>query len=595
MKHKWLFTFLAMLVVFALVLSACTTPPAEEPAVDEPVAEEPVEEPAAEEPAVEEPAEEPVAEEPPAEPKTALITFFEEPDTMNPFYSGMWFAQLAYDFQLLSLWQIDDTGQWNTELALEAPTADNGGISADGLTLTIKLREDAVWTDGTPVTAHDYVFTVDMIMNDGNAVQSRYPFDTFVESIKALDDYTLEIVMNAPYAGWWVGFDVPFLPKHVLQPVFDAEGTIDNADWNRNPTVANGPFVLKEWEAASHIILDANETYWRGRPVLDQIFIRIVPDDEAQMAAIKAGDSDIGAYMTAADKPDMDAIDHAELVSVSGGWVESWFFNLIDEDLAAANDLTPGHIALQDKKVRQAIAMAFDRWEVNDQLFYGLYRIPQAFWYDSPYEDKSLEPWPYDPDAAAALLDGAGWVDTNGDGTRDKDGVELVLHYATTAGNENRESIQLIVQQQMAQVGIGIRIENYSYDVIWNGYGDDGPVAKGLYDIAEWSTAPTDLPDPNDATFLCSEIPSPDNPAGGNWGGVCIEELDDLFAQQAVTIDLNERVALFSEIQEIFKDEVFWLGVRTDTDFWSLNTNMINVKFSGVDSFWNVYEWDVAE
>lgn len=587
MKNRWLLTLMIILVVFSLMLAGCAPPKVEEPVAEEPAAEEP----AAEEPA----AEEPVAEEPPAKPKTATITFFEEPDTLNFYYTQMWFAQLAIDFQLLSLWQIDDTGQWNTELALEAPSTENGGVSADGVTLTIKLREDVVWTDGTPVTAHDYVFTIDMIMDDGNAVQTRYPFDTFVVSYKALDDYTIEIVMNAPYAGWWVGFDVPFLPKHVLQPVFDAEGTIDNADWNRNPTVANGPFVLKEWVAASHLILEANDTYWRGRPVLDKIFIRIVPDDEAQMAAIKTGESDIGTFLTAADKPDMDEIDHAELVSVSGGWVESWFFNLIDEDLAAANNLNAGHIALQDKSVRQAIAMAFDRWEVNDQLFYGLYRIPGSFWYDSPYEDKSIEPWPYDPVAAAALLDDAGWVDSNGDGTRDKDGVELVLHYATTAGNENRESIQLIVQQQMAEVGIGIRIENYSYDVIWNGYGDDGPAAQGLYDIAEWSTAPADLPDPNDNAWLCSEIPSAENPAGLNWSGVCIEELDDLMAQQAVSTDLNERIALFSQIEKIWKDEVFWLGVRTDTDFWSLSTNMINVKLSGVDSFWNAYEWDVAD
>ena len=575
MKNRWFLTLMAILVVFSLVMAACAPPAAEEPAAEEPAAEEPV------------------AEEP-AEPKNATITFFEEPDTLNPYYTSMWFAQLAYDFQLLSLWQIDDTGAWNMELALEAPTTENGGISADGLTLTIKLREEAVWTDGTPVTAHDYVFTVDMIMDDGNAVGSRYPFDTYVESYQAIDDHTLEIVMTAPYAGWWVGFDQPFLPKHVLQPVFDAEGTIDNADWNRNPTVANGPFVLKEWVAASHIILEANDTYWRGRPVLDQIFIRIVPDDEAQMAAIKAGDTDIGVFLTAADKPDFDQMDQAELISVPTGWVESWFFNLIDEDLAAANDLTAGHIALQDKKVRQAIAMAFDRWAVNDQLFYGLYSIPAAFWYESLYEDKSLEPWPYDPVAAAALLDEAGWVDSNGDGTRDKDGVELVLHYATTAGNENRESIQLIVQQQMAEVGIGIRIENYSYDVIWNGYGEDGPVAQGLYDIAEWSTCPSDLPDPNDATFLCSEIPSADNPAGGNWGGVCIEELDDLFAQQAISTDIDERIALFSQIQEIMKDEVFWLAVRTDTDFWSLNARMLNVSFA-YDSFWNCYEWDVVE
>ena len=169
-----------------------------------------------------------------------------------------------------------------------------------------------------------------------------------------------------------------------------------------------------------------------------------------------------------------------------------------------------------------------------------------------------------------------------------------MLHYATTAGNENRESTQLIVQQQMAEVGIGIRIDNYSYDVIWNGYGDDGPVAQGKYDIAEWSTQPTDFPDPNEPGWLCEEIPSAANPAGGNWSGVCIDELDVLMDQQATEVDLNKRIALFSEIEKIWKDEVFWLGVRTDTDFWSLSTNLLNVKFGGIDAFWNCYEWDTA-
>jgi ABC-type transport system substrate-binding protein len=147
----------------------------------------------------------------------------------------------------------------------------------------------------------------------------------------------------------------------------------------------------------------------------------------------------------------------------------------------------------------------------------------------------------------------------------------------------------------MAEVGIGINIENYSYDVMWNGYGEDGPAAQGLYDIVEWSTVSWDSPDPNTGDWLCDEIPSAENEAGGNWQGVCFDELEELFQKQAVTVDLDERIALFYRIEEIMHDEVFWLGVRTDDDFWSLNTRMLNVKLGGVDSFWNSYEWDVSD
>ncbi len=602
MKNKWLLILLTSLIVLSLSLSACAPAATEAPVVTE-APQEPAPEEPTEAPVVEEPTEEPMAEEPTEEPmeeptelKSITMTFFEEPDNLNAQYSSMWFSQLADLLINLSFWNFDDQQNANLELAAEFPSIENGLISEDGLTITIPLREDAVWTDGTPVTAHDYVFTYEMIMDEGNAVQSRYPYDTFVDSITALDDYTVQVVMNAPYVAWPVGLDDDFLPKHILEPVFDAEGTIDNADWNRNPTVTNGPYKLVEWVAADHLTFEANDDYWRGRPKIDQIFLRIVPDDQAQIAAIKAGDTDIGVFMTAADKPDVDEAPDFDLVpSSGGGWVESWFFNLISEELAAQNDLNPGHVALQDKMVRRAIVQGFDRQGLIDSLFYGLYKIPAVFWWDTPFEDPSIEPWPYDPEAAKALLDEAGWVDSNGDGTRDKDGVELVIQFSTTAGNENRESTALIFQQSMADIGIGVEIENYSYDVYWNGYGEDGPIALGEYDVAEWSTLASDYPDPNEPGWLCEEIPSVDYPAGVNWQGICFEEMNNLFHEQAVTVDQDARIQLYYEIERIMHDEMFWMGVRTDPDFWALNKRLQNVKFSSLESFWNVYEWDIAE
>jgi peptide/nickel transport system substrate-binding protein len=240
--------------------------------------------------------------------------------------------------------------------------------------------------------------------------------------------------------------------------------------------------------------------------------------------------------------------------------------------------------------------MAIDRQQIIDELFYGMYRIPAVVWYDSPFEDQSIEPWPYDPTAAADLLDQAGWVDSNNDGTRDKDGVELVIQYSTTAGNELREATGVLAQQMLAEVGIGVDILNYSYDVVWNSYGDGGPVASGEYDIAEWSTLPDDFPDPNTPAWTCDEIPSDEYPAGGNWWGVCYEELDELFSKQVVTLDEKERIQVFAEIERIMHEEMFWMGVRTDPDFWALNTRLQNVRLSGSGvPFWNVYEWDTAD
>jgi ABC-type transport system substrate-binding protein len=169
-----------------------------------------------------------------------------------------------------------------------------------------------------------------------------------------------------------------------------------------------------------------------------------------------------------------------------------------------------------------------------------------------------------------------------------------VLQYSTTAGNELREATQVVVQQMLADIGVGIEINNYSYDVIWNGFGDGGPIALGEYDIAEWSNLAADYPDPNHSEWLCDEIPSEDNPAGGNWYGVCIAELDELFLQQAVEPDPDARIQMWHEITRIMNDEVLNPGIRNDPDFWALNNRVKNVRFgSGNFPFWNSYEWDV--
>jgi len=576
MKRVGLQASLTILVAIAL-LTGCATTPAQAPSS-----------PAATVEATQPPAPVPTAvpATAAAEPQNVTITFFEEPDSLNPYYTDMWYAGSAIDLFLVGLWMFDDQVRPSLEMAAEYPTVENGGLSEDGLTLTIKLRQDAEWSDGTPVTADDLLFTYEMLTNGANAVISSYPYDTYIETIEALDEHTVRIVMTEPFVAWPSGFfsQLQILPKHVLQPVFDSEGTIDNAEWNRNPTVGNGPFLLKEWKSASHLIFEANPNYWRGRPKLDSIFIRIVPDSEAQLAAIRAGDTDLGVFLSAADKPVIEALDNAQFVSVASGFMECWFFNL---------DPATAHPAVQDVRVRRAIAMAVDRQQMIDELFYGVYEIPRTYWYDNAiYNDPTLEPIPYDKEHAAALLDEAGWVDSNGDGVREKDGVDLVLRYSTTAGNELREATQVVVQQMLAEVGVKLEIVNYSDDVIWNSFGDDGPIAAGQYDIAQWSDAAYDYPDPNTPYYLCDQFPSAESPDGLNWFG-CIPELDELFQKQAVTADEEERAGMFHEIARIMQDQVVWLGLRSDPDLWSLSDRLAGVRLSGPDPFWNAFEWDV--
>jgi len=569
---------LSLVVLASMILAACGggTPAATEaPATEMP---------ATEAPATEMPATEAPTEPPAAASGTAIITFVQQPTTLSPLYQTQWFSSITTQFWNKGLWSFDPDNNPVPEIAAEIPSTENGGLSDDGLTLTINLRDDVNWSDGEPVTANDFVFTYEMYMADSNTVSSRYPYEDYVVSVEATDDHTLVVTFNSPFAAWLTSlFNGGAVPEHILRPVFEADGTLDNAEWNNKPTVGVGPFVFTEWETDSHIIFEANPN-WINPPKLQQVFIRMA-DDAAQEVAILAGDTDIGTFL---DWSQADAINNsgkAKFVTQPSGYDEGWFLNF---------DPATAHPAMLDVNVRKAIVLATDRQKITQDLLGGLTEPPATFWGSTPpYEDPSLKPEAYDPDEAKRLLDEAGWVDSNGDGTRDKEGKELVLRYIANQ-RQLRKDVQAVVQQMWAQVGIGTELVNYGDDY-FNGYADGGPQATGQYDIAEYSSAGS-YPDPEaSVNWLCSEVVGSDNPDGGNWQGYCNADLDALFDQQATETNPEARKELYYQIEKLMNDEVVWVGLWKDPDLWAVSSRLQNVRFSGATPFWNAHEWTISE
>jgi peptide/nickel transport system substrate-binding protein len=510
--------------------------------------------------------------------KVTTFIFTQEFDNLNPYYSNMWYAQIPQQFWLVWPWQYDENNEPYPVLVTELPSVENGGISEDGLTITMKLRDDLVWSDGEPLTSADFVFTHEMIMNPANTVASTYPNDQ-LESIEAPDETTVVMNFAEPFVAWQATMWHGVLPKHILEPVFEAEGTIDNAEWNLNPTVGAGPYKFAEWESGSFARFVRNENYWGTPAKIDEIFVQFVPDDAAQINALIAGDGDLGTFFAYSDVPTLEAAGIA-IFQVKSGYNEGWYMRLGGENV---------HPALQDVRVRQAIAMGFDRASLCEDLLLGLTVPAVTYWDNTPYAAPELEAWPYDPAAAAALLDEAGWVDSNGDGTRDKDGVELVLKYGTTT-RQVRQETQAIAQQQLGEIGVGLELYNVDFDLF---FAVDGPAAGGEYDIMEWSDT-TDFPDPNISYWLISEIPTPDYPVGLNWQRIEDPELDALFQLQATQVNPEERIATYHEISRIIYEQVYWLGIWQDPDTWGISERITGAKISGATPFFNIAEWDIA-
>jgi len=564
---------ISVLVLLSMVLSGCQ-PGSKTVVVTE-----------AQGPAVE-PTAEPT-EAPPAEKKVVTFIWTQEFDTLNTLYTNMWFVTVLYPIYECQAWWFDDKNEPLPNLVSEIPSLENGGISEDGRTITMKLRDDIVWSDGTPITSADFKFTYDMAMADSNAVSSRSPFD-LVESLQTPDERTVAVTFKELYAPWLSRLfsgqsGAAILPEHILKPVFDAAGTLDTAEWSKKPTVGCGPFVFEEWQSGSFARFVANDKYWLGRPKVDELFFRFVPDDASMIAALVAGDGDVGTFFAYSDLPQLEAAGLKILNSFSG-YNEGWYFNQHPEK---------GNPAMRDVKVRQAIALAFNREKLVKDLLLGRTGVPATDWDNSPWVEPSLKPWPYDPERAKKLLEEAGWVDSNGDGTRDKDGVELVLKYGTT-NREVRQDTQAVAQQDLAQVGIKLDLQSFDSDTFFASYSENGPSANFSLDIIEYSDSP-DFPDPNAVVWLCSEIPSDENPAGVSPTGLCDQELDSLFQKQSKQVDFTERQQTMYQITKRLYEQVFWLGLWEDPDLFGFSNRLQNVKISGATPFFNVSEWTLTK
>jgi peptide/nickel transport system substrate-binding protein len=421
-----------------------------------------------------------------------------------------------------------------------------------------------------------------MITDPNNAVASVSPYD-LIKSIDTPDPTTVVMHFDDPYAAWEGTLWKALLPQHILQPVYDSDGTIDNAEWNRNPTVGFGPYVFQEWESGSFARFVANPNWGGDKPKIDEIFIRFVPDDASQIAALKNNEGDLGTFIAYSDIPGLEDAG-VNIKTVFSGYNEGWYL-LIDKD--------KGNPALLDVRVRQAIAMAFNRDKISQDLLLGLTKPAVTYWDNTPYADPTLKAYPYDPEQAKKLLDQAGWVDSNGDGVRDKDGVDLTLRYGTTT-REVRQDTQAVAQQDLAAVGIKTELTNYDSDIFFSGYADNGPAASGQLDIMEWSDT-TNYPDPDIAYWLCSEIPTDDSPSGTNWQRICDPELDNLFKLQATQVDFKERQATFQKISKLMYDQVYWLGVWQDPDTWAVGSRLQNVRISGATPFFDIEQWDLTQ
>ncbi len=510
---------------------------------------------------------------PPQKPRGQVIAgISQEPTVFNPLMPGSEVDQGVW-WQLFNpLWSIDPQGRLVADLATEVPSVGNGGLSADGLVWKIKLRKDVKWHDGTPFTAEDVKYTLDLINTPGFRVRNRVGH-SLVKEITVVAPDEIHWRMESAYSPYLSILALTFIvPRHILEKAQDP----NTAPFNSAP-IGTGAFRWGERVAGDHLLLQANPTHHGEGPYLERVVFKYIPDLTMLYTQFRTGQ-----------------IDYLGLSGISAHFVKE-AQGLRGRKLSLSPTAFIEHIALNlefvpfaDKAVREALYLGMNKQARIEALYYGLpvpteSFLPQQSWaYDS-----SLPAQRHDPAKANALLDAAGWA-SGSDGIRQKNGVRLEFANSTTVGNPGREQSQQLLMQDWRALGVAMRINNMPGAVIWGEFWQKSKFESVMVGSNFMLGNDPDVT----PRFSSKAIPAKAG-SGLNTYQYQNPEIDRLLAEGASQFDQAERKATYGKIQKIIRDDLVLLpiyqtvmaeGIKDGLQGFAANINCSS-------NCWNMRSW----
>lgn len=438
-------------------------------------------------------------------------------------------------------------------------------VSDDGLTYTFNLRDNVKWHDGKPFTAADVKFTIEEVILPLHSRGATYK--AAIDKVKTPDDHTVIIRLKRSFGSLMnaLGYDFFILPRHLYQ------GTdIRNNPYNTRP-VGTGPFVFKEWQKGSHIILERYRDYHeQGKPYLDRLVFQVIPDGAGRVLALESGDIDYLSYQSVPSSAVERLKKNSSLTTTTDGF----------ESLASIGLLTINqeHPILKDTRVRKALAYAMDKRFLAERADYGIGRpatgpIASTSWAYEP----DVEKYVTDPAKAEQLLDEAGYP-------RKEDGTRFSIRLVADSGVEFNRKAAEILREQFANVGVKLDLQLLERNVML-----DRVYIKRDFDtqIHVFSTGADPAIDV--ARLYISSNIRPVNFTNG--AGYRNEIVDRLFSEGQSAFRTEDRARAYHEVQKILADELPCI--------WMVETGIVGVwnkRFHGPHA-WSAYSyytfWDV--
>ena len=504
---------------------------------------------------------------------TVTFGLDQEPAMLMPWFNEG--NQQATSIVMLSvlypLWKITPDFQYEPLLLDGEPE-----VTEDPFTLTYKLKDEAVWSDGTPITVQDIEFTLDVVLNPDLDIVSRDGYDKIDRSqTEIVDDKTITYHFTEPYAPYRELFSVqPILPAHALK---DADMATAMAD---TVPVASGPFEFESWTKGQNLTLVKNEEFWgEQKPRLDKVVFRVIEDSNTQVQALRGEEIDM-FY----PQPQVELVEQVSEIDgvqyeVSAGPV----WEHLDMNFAVP--------PLDSDYVRQAIIQGIDRNALAEELIKPMYPDAQVLnnviWVNTQEQyEPHWDRWEYDPEAATGLLEENGCT-KGADGIYTCDGQRLSFEYVTTAGNELRELQFEIIQSQLKEIGVEAKPKLQDAATAFGTTLIAGPdQAWGLFNFA-WVGSPD--PQGGNTIWMCG--------GGQNYNSYCNEEVTSLIEQTNTTIDAGERADLYNQADELMAADVPIVPLYQKPTFFGWRDAVIGPKDNATQwgPTWNIEEWALTE
>jgi len=528
--------------------------------------------------------------------KTVTIAYSQEPDLVDALFSSMSYSAWVDQMVQVGLGTWDANNNLVPELATEIPTAANGGVSADGMTITWHLQKGLKWSDGQPLTSADVKFTWQLLTDPGNAVYTRAGYDQ-ITSIDTPDTTTAILHFKSLYPGWQTLFDSGPNNQGNIQPEHILKGKtgLEKDPFIHWPKVSSGPWVITDWVAGDHMTFLPNPNYWKGHPKLDQILIKFVPDPETAKAALKTGDVDFVPDFAESDLADLPALEPAIHTRVDPGpEFEHYLFNLGVKGTGVGQSDYDGPCPFKSVDVRKAIILGIDRQTIVDTLLFGKTTVPASLWPNSSWYNTNLTPYPYDPAQAKTLLDNAGYT-PGADGIRHGmcNGVDTKLSFNfETTNKQLRIDMGTAVQGMLLQIGVEFKPTFIPSGTFFGTYSAGADMATGKFDMAGYTTG--FYPDPYTDGFLCSTVISAQNQGGDNNYHLCDPAMDTMLAASNASADPAVRKQAIDQVQQYMYDNALVIPMYARANVMSYLDRLILPPTSVIGGMMgDTFDWDV--